>query len=233
MSEGWLKSLPAPDRLAAQRLIKEVGEAKFARIARAYVQQPRSPGRPTQEARDKVLVVQAAILWMTDLRYANYGNAASAVARRARNGGSKRDLPATDKALARRIRECLETADAEFWKAAERQAASEGRLVRRSPNDATEPPEHIYKVARELRRQHAAKLGQFYPHEVPGRQTFLNMCAMVDTFDQLPISHAMRLLGDVANAWAQEHPELASAWMQEHFSGPANDAGAESPDLTH
>jgi hypothetical protein len=59
------------------------------------------------------------------------------------------------------------------------------------------------------------------------------MCAMVDTFDQLPISHAMRLLGDAADTWAQEHPELANTWMQEHFPGLANDGGAESPELTH
>jgi hypothetical protein len=130
-AEAWLKNLPAPDKHTAQRLIKEVGEAKFARIARAYIEQPRTRGRPRQDARDKVLVVQAAILWMTDLRHADYGNAASAVVRRARNGGGKRDLPATDKALARRIRERLETADAEYWKAAERQAGSEGKLVRR------------------------------------------------------------------------------------------------------
>jgi hypothetical protein len=181
-AEAWLKSLAAPDRSAAQRLIWQLGEAKFARIARAYVQQPRSPGRPTQEARDKVLVVQAAILWMTDLRYANYGNAASAMARRARNGGSKRDLPATDKALARRIRERLETADAEFWKAAERQAASEGRLVRRSPNDAMDPAGDTFKVMREMQRRHAAVVGPVLGrHASASRQTFLNICAMADT----------------------------------------------------
>jgi hypothetical protein len=142
MNEAWLKSLPVPDRLAAQRLIKEIGEAKFARIARAYVKEPRSRGRPTQAARDEALVLQAAILWMTDRRYADFGNAAGAVARRARrarNGGGRRELPATDKSLARRIRERLETADVDFWQAAERRAAGEGKLVLRSPTDATEP----------------------------------------------------------------------------------------------
>lgn len=200
-SDAWLHDLAPVERLKARRWLKGAGgEAAFARIASAYVAAQRPRGRPRVN-RDHY-VLEAAILWMTDLGLADFGAAAGAVVGKAMTSApaEKRELP-TPERLRRDIREKLETADKAFWLQAEAVAGRRGKLVRRGPFDEALPV--WVREFLSAQRRLAVVNGRL---EDFGHSTARNVVALLGAVDEMPISEAIRLLGDTADAWRAENP---------------------------
>lgn len=200
----WLNALHPTDRAVARRWLSEAGgEARLARIAAACRGHGRRRGRPSADTEYASLVLNAAIVWMTDPADIDFGEAAGRVV-----GEAKR--LASEAAIRRRIRTELENADLEFWRNTEKIVTGRGIVARRSPLDfGGLPPPMLPAGIRRMMQQHALLLRQqnayaarFTPRLPSGHATFQNICALVEGFDEMPAHEALYWLGDVANAWA-------------------------------
>ncbi len=199
---AWLRTLHALDQKVARRWMSDPGgAARLRRIASAMVAKGKRGHPPVPRAQ---LVMQAATLWMTDVTVDTFLQASKLVTQRVfveaeRKPEIRMDLP-TPLRLIRQIREQLQQGSSEFWVLAEKEAVRLGLRVMRSPNDESDDPRVLF-----LQRKMSAVEGQLALAVDP---TLQNIFDMMEAIDQMPVSRAIRLLGDAANAWAATREDV-------------------------
>lgn len=208
MKPAWLRFLPPAHRTRVQRWLTEPGAGDTLGLVAKFwfSSENRSRGRPSKQQIYRRLAMRAAIIWMTGPDDWDYGQAAQIIAEQ---GGPRTEqmIAGTPKAIRDRILKIFKAASPDFWEEAERAAIAEGRIIRRAPGDKDVHPDRRPNL--QHKRQLEAQLARFRLQGPLKLRRRWPISRGSSTFENMPVSEALRYFGDAANAWAKDRAEKA------------------------